>query len=140
LKNYKILIFSTILIIVIVGISFYFLENRDLNEWDNPSDKNMYTFAIIYTQIETNVLEEIKNNIRKLYPFNKAGEGMSCYKQKWSDSGFIRLNFSRTKDVDLTSESLDLKKNIEAILNKNNEIVIRETCVIDDKGSIINFV
>jgi uncharacterized protein YxeA len=130
----KILVVIT-LIIAIAGISFYLLENQNLNEWDNPSDKNMYTYAIVYTQIETDILEEIKTSIKELYPFDKVGEGIFCYKQKWRNYGFIRLNFAHTKDVDLASESLDLKKNIEVILNKHNEIIIRETCIIDDKGN-----
>lgn len=131
----KILVVIITLIIAIVGVSFYFLENHNLKEWDNPSDKDMYTYAIVYTQIETDILEEIKNSIRELYPFDKVGEGIFCYKQKWRNSGFIRLNFAHTKDVDLASESLDLKKNIEVILNKHNEIIIRAICIIDDKGN-----
>lgn len=135
MKNKIIALVIIILVATIVGISFYFLENQKLIEWDNSSDKDMYTFAIVYTQIETDILEKIKNSIRELYPFNKKGEGISCYRQEWRNSGFLRLTFSHTKDVDLASESLDLKKNIEVILNKHNEIIIKEICVIDDKDN-----
>ena len=131
----KTLVVIIALIIAVVGTAFYFLENQELNKWDNSSDKEMYTCTIVYTQIETDILEEIKNSIRKLYPFDKKGEGIFCYHQKWRNSGFIRLNFSHTIDIDLASKSSNLKKNIVVILDKHNEIIIKEICVIDDKGN-----
>lgn len=130
----KISVVIIALMVTIIGITFCLIENRNLDKWDNPSDENMYTYAVVYTQIETDILEEIKNNIRELYPLDKAGEGMFCYTQKWRNSGFIRINFALTKEVDLASERLILEKDIEAILNKHNEITIRATCIIDDKG------
>lgn len=125
----------TLFFIAIVGGAFYLFERRELNEWDISSDKGMYTFAIVYTQINRGVLEEIKGDVRASYHFDKAGEGLFCFNQKWRNAGFIRLNFIRDQDNDLLSESKAMKKDIGVLLQRHKEIIVDKMCIVDEKGN-----
>ena len=124
-----------IIILAVGGMSFFLLENRSLNKWDIPSDKSMYTVAIVHNSINHNTLEEIIKDIYALYNFEKAGEGMDSYNQKWRNSGYIRFNFMYTEDTDLTLESINLKKKIKTIFGRHGEETGWELCVIDDRGN-----
>lgn len=84
---------------------------------------------------EIHTLEEIIKDIYALYNFEKAGEGMDSYNQKWRNSGYIRFNFMYTEDTDLTSESINLKKEIKTIFGRHGEETGWELCVIDDRGN-----